>query len=80
MVIIDDGTELGLSISFGVINNQQRDIEASSKEGKATCFIITIPLQQKAQRLAVTSQGKPCYTALIISNPKRSEISTLWPL
>ncbi len=44
----DNGTGLGLSVSYGIIKSHQGTIEVQSKVGKGTTFIIRLPVQPEA--------------------------------
>ena len=39
------GTGLGLSVSYGIIQNHGGSIEVTSKVGTGTCFIIRLPIR-----------------------------------
>jgi signal transduction histidine kinase len=40
----EKGTGLGLSICYGIIENHKGTIEAHSKPGKGTSFLIKLPI------------------------------------
>ena len=40
----DDGTGLGLSLAYHIVNAHSGDINISSKQGKGTVFTLTFPL------------------------------------
>ncbi|MCP3175782.1 MAG: sensor histidine kinase [Desulfuromonadales bacterium] len=42
------GTGLGLSVSYGIVENHGGQIEVSSQEGKGTTFTITLPFSNPA--------------------------------
>jgi two-component system NtrC family sensor kinase len=42
---VGQGTGLGLSVSYGIINNHHGQIRVESETGKGATFIITLPLQ-----------------------------------
>jgi two-component system NtrC family sensor kinase len=44
---VGKGSGLGLSISYGIIQNHGGDIQVRSKPNQGTEFIITIPIVQK---------------------------------
>jgi signal transduction histidine kinase len=41
---VGSGTGLGLSVSYGIINNHKGKIRVESEMGKGTEFIITLPV------------------------------------
>jgi signal transduction histidine kinase len=43
---IGQGTGLGLSLSYGIVQKHHGGIEVSSEAGKGTCFRVTLPVQQ----------------------------------
>ncbi|MFA8450396.1 MAG: ATP-binding protein [Bacteroidales bacterium] len=45
---VDEGTGMGLSISYGLITDMKGDISVSSKEGEYTRIIITLPVYHQA--------------------------------
>jgi len=45
----DDGTGLGLSLAYHIINAHSGDINVESKPGKGTAFLITLPLPVKKE-------------------------------
>ncbi len=44
---VGEGTGLGLSLSYSIIQKHNGEITAESKIGEGTCFTIRIPIQQK---------------------------------
>jgi len=47
----DSGSGIGLTISYKIIKEHGGDISVKTKENKGTTFIITLPVQEKGQRL-----------------------------
>ncbi|MEN6364720.1 MAG: ATP-binding protein [Rectinema sp.] len=47
----ENGTGLGLTITFKIMKEHSGDITVRSKPGKGSTFILTIPVPQKEQRL-----------------------------
>lgn len=47
----ENGTGLGLTITFKIVKEHSGDISVRSKPGKGTTFLVTIPVPQKEQRL-----------------------------
>jgi signal transduction histidine kinase len=45
---IGQGTGLGLSLSYGIVQKHNGRIEVTSEAGKGTCFRITLPVRQPA--------------------------------
>ena len=43
---IGEGTGLGLSVTYGIIQSHHGDIKISSEPGKGTIFIVTLPLEE----------------------------------
>ncbi|MCP3873763.1 MAG: GHKL domain-containing protein [Desulfobacteraceae bacterium] len=43
---VGEGTGLGLSVVYGIIQNHNGDIKVSSKPGKGTIFQVTLPLEE----------------------------------
>ena len=41
---IDEGTGMGLSICYGIIEKHGGTIEVNSKEGQGSEFVITLPI------------------------------------
>jgi signal transduction histidine kinase len=52
---VGEGTGLGMSISFGIINKHQGVIEASSVEGEGTRFLVKLPLEREPATLEETA-------------------------
>ena len=46
---VGQGTGLGLSVSYGIINNHNGKITVDSKLGQGTCFHIYLPLEQPSR-------------------------------
>jgi signal transduction histidine kinase len=44
----DQGTGLGLSVSYGIIKEHGGEIKVKSKPGVGTTFSVIIPLEKKA--------------------------------
>lgn len=42
----DEGTGLGLSVSYGIVSRHHGEIRVESEVGQGTTFIITLPVQQ----------------------------------
>jgi signal transduction histidine kinase len=47
----ENGSGLGLTLVFKIIREHQGEIAVKSREGEGSCFIITLPVPQKDQRL-----------------------------
>lgn len=47
----ENGTGLGLTITFKIVKEHSGDISVRSRVGKGTTFMVTIPVPQKEQRL-----------------------------
>ena len=43
---VGEGTGLGMSLSYGIIERHSGSIEVNSEEGKGATFIITLPIKQ----------------------------------
>jgi len=43
---VGQGTGLGLSVSYGIIESHGGRIQVDSKEGKGTCFTLSLPIEQ----------------------------------
>jgi signal transduction histidine kinase len=48
---VGEGTGLGMSISFGIINKHQGVIDVSSVEGEGSRFLVKLPLEREAATL-----------------------------
>ena len=46
---VGEGTGLGLSLVHGIVTSHEGHIDVSSKPGKGTEFIITLPAMQTQQ-------------------------------
>ncbi len=51
-----EGTGLGMSISYRVINDHNGTIEVESEVGKGTKFIITLPINHEAKELSLEEE------------------------
>jgi two-component system NtrC family sensor kinase len=51
----NEGTGLGLSLSYGIVKGHGGDIEVNSEEGKGTTFVISLPVSGKG---AMEEDGK----------------------
>lgn len=47
---VGSGTGLGLSLSYGIIQKHQGQMEVESELGSGTCFRITLPVRQDSER------------------------------
>ena len=47
---VGSGTGLGLSLSYGIIQKHQGQMEVESELGSGTCFHITLPVRQDSER------------------------------
>ncbi|MDR2758452.1 MAG: PAS domain S-box protein [Spirochaetaceae bacterium] len=47
----ENGSGLGLTLVFKIIREHRGEITVKSREGEGTCFIITLPIPPKEQRL-----------------------------
>ena len=47
------GTGLGLSVTYGVVQEHQGAIECDSNPGQGTCFTLTLPLTTPSRERAV---------------------------
>ncbi|HUI67490.1 MAG TPA: ATP-binding protein [Nitrospirota bacterium] len=47
----DEGTGLGLSVSYGIIKNHKGDIRVDSKVGVGTTFTLELPLYKKEEKI-----------------------------
>jgi PAS domain S-box-containing protein len=54
----ENGSGLGLTLVFKIIREHQGEITVKSREGEGTCFIITMPIPQKEQRLITYGGGE----------------------
>ncbi|MDR0690312.1 MAG: PAS domain S-box protein [Spirochaetaceae bacterium] len=54
----ENGSGLGLTLVFKIIREHQGEITVKSREGEGTCFIITLPIPQKEQRLITYGGGE----------------------
>ena len=52
------GSGLGLTMVFKIIREHRGEITVNSKEGKGTCFTITLPIPQRERRLLPS--GEEC--------------------
>ncbi|MCF8039106.1 MAG: GAF domain-containing protein [Desulfohalobiaceae bacterium] len=52
-----NGSGLGMSVSYGIVQNHKGDIQVSSKEGRGTRFCITIPVGSDGQTSAGDTRG-----------------------
>jgi len=43
---VGQGTGLGLSVSYGIIESHGGDIQVDSTEGEGTCFTLSLPIKQ----------------------------------
>ncbi|MEH6470433.1 MAG: ATP-binding protein [Halopseudomonas sp.] len=55
-----EGTGLGLSVSWGIINKHGGRIEVDSKPGEGSCFHIYLPLQRDSAVSTISSQTQAC--------------------
>lgn len=53
---IGQGTGLGLSVSYGIIQKHHGKIEVESKPGNGTCFRISLPVRHADQKAGVREQ------------------------
>lgn len=47
---VGEGTGLGLSVSYGIIESHHGHINVTSTPGKGSCFTVLLPIQQKAAK------------------------------
>ena len=52
------GSGLGLTMVFKIIREHRGEITVNSKEGKGSCFTITLPIPQRERRLLPS--GEEC--------------------
>jgi signal transduction histidine kinase len=44
----EEGTGLGLSVSYGIIRDHQGTVDVQSEPGKGTTFILTFPVMERS--------------------------------
>jgi PAS domain S-box-containing protein len=69
----DQGTGLGLSVSYGIVKNHGGDISVSSRAGEGTTFSILLPLPSASDELnGRRADGLPHLKAARVVNGERS--------
>jgi two-component system, sporulation sensor kinase E len=55
----ENGTGLGLTITFKIVREHDGEITVSSRPGQGSCFTINLPVPQKEHRLLPFDEGSP---------------------
>jgi len=64
---VGQGTGLGLSLSFSIIQKHGERIEVDSEPGVGTAFRIWIPIKSQVNRRWATGAVLPCVVASLLS-------------
>lgn len=57
----ENGSGLGLTLVFKIIREHRGEISVKSREGEGSCFVITLPVLQKEQKLLAAAEPDAWY-------------------